>query len=84
MPEEYFDVAYINFDKAILHGRAVYRTKQGVRLETEIEQVLSEDQREKLIELNDRYHRERDKLLSSFVDRAALIEAGRGDGGRHG
>lgn len=21
MPEEYFDIAYINFDKAILHGR---------------------------------------------------------------
>lgn len=73
MPEEYFDVAYINFNKAILHGRASFgRDKFGVRIEREIEQVLTDEQHDLLVELNTKYAQEMERLLSSFVERDTM------------
>lgn len=72
MPEEYFDVAYINFDKAILHGRITAgRDKHGCRIERELEQVLTDEQKEALVDLNERHRDEMNALLSSFADRNA-------------
>jgi hypothetical protein len=77
MDEEFFDIAIINFDKYVLHGRIVdaenpwddetfdYR----VRNEKYIEQVLTDDQKRLVWELEDRHRDERNKLLSSFIVR---------------
>ncbi len=73
MPEEYFDLAYINFDKAILHGRITAgRDAEGCHTEAYIEQVLTDNQREKVGRLGARHSDEMQKLLSSFVERPAL------------
>lgn len=68
MPEEWLEVAYINFDKAILHGRVIEgKDKFGVRQEREIEQVLTGPQQDTLADLNLQHEIERAKLLRSFV-----------------
>jgi len=73
MPEEYFDVAYINFDKAILHGRiTVGLDEHRVRQERYVEQVLSEEQKRQIEDLNSAHREQLDKLLASFVDREAV------------
>jgi hypothetical protein len=73
MPEEWFEVAYINFDKAILHGRAtVGQDEFGCRKAADVEQVLTGEQKEQLVELNERHARETERLLAGFVDRSAL------------
>lgn len=70
MPEEYFDVAYINFDKAILHGRiAVGRDEYGVMREHNVEQVLTKEQREEIEEMRCIHDEEMQCLLASFVER---------------
>jgi len=70
MPEEFFDVAYINFDKTILHGRiTVGKDEYGCRKEASVEQVLTEDQKKSLRKLQSKHHDEIDALLSSFVRR---------------
>ena len=75
MPEEYFDVAYIN-DKVVLHGRATAgHDNWGVRIEREVEQELTEEQKQALSNLTLRHQIEIDELLSSFVDREALATA---------
>lgn len=73
MPEEYFDVAYINFDKAILHGRITAgRDEHGCRKEASVEQVLTAEQKKQIEDLNFEHQIAMDKLLASFVDRASL------------
>lgn len=73
MPEEWFDVAYINFNKAILHGRITAGIDEHrVRIEAQIEQVLTDEQREAIADLGSKHDREIQRLLGSFVDRAAL------------
>lgn len=70
MPEEYFDVAFINFKKMILFGRATFgRDDFGVTIEKEIEQVLTQEQRKAYYDLDERQHSEKQALLSSFIDR---------------
>lgn len=69
MPEEWLEIAYINFSKAILHGRVTdgfdeYR----VRKEREIEQVLTEEQKEQVSDLQIRQGVEMTKLLRGFVE----------------
>lgn len=84
MPEEYFDVAYINFDKAILHGRITAgRDQFGCRIEANVEQVLTEDQREQIYSLNTKHQMAMDKLLSSFVDRSIASSGPVGMGSDH-
>lgn len=68
MPEEWLEVAYINFDKAIMHGRVTEgRDSFGVRHQREIEQVLTGPQQDTLADLNLRHEIERAELLRSFV-----------------
>lgn len=68
MPEEWLELAYINFDKTILHGRVTAgRDDNGVRREREVEQVLTDDQKEAVIDLNERHSREMLSLLRGFV-----------------
>lgn len=75
MPEEWFEVAYINFDKAILHGRVMEETtdKYGtltvdVKRERYIEQVLTDEQKHQIENLNSDHDLAMQKLLRSFVD----------------
>lgn len=75
MPEEWFEVAYINFDKAILHGRVMEETTEkygtfirGVKRERMIEQVLTDEQKNAIVDLNERHQDEMQALLKSFVD----------------
>lgn len=68
MPEEWFDVAYINFDKVILHGRVSDGFDEfRCRKERMLEQVLTEEQKNQLIDMNERHQDEMQKLLRSFV-----------------
>lgn len=74
MPEEYFDIAYINFDKAILHGRI----RGGIDanrcvIEAEVEQVLTEEQSEAVVAMNAKHDAALSRLLASFVDREAAF-----------
>jgi hypothetical protein len=63
MSAEWFELAWINFTKAILHGQ--YIAANGAA--TKIEQVLTEEQREQVYKLNDRHADELERLLRSFV-----------------
>lgn len=68
MPEEWFEVAYINFDKAILHGRVMGERDENLyRKETMIEQVLTEEQKRAIEDLNFEHDRAMQRLLRSFV-----------------
>lgn len=68
MPEEWFDVAYINFDKAILHGRMTAgRDAEGCRTEREIEIVLNDDQKREIEDMNTEHQQAMQRLLRSFA-----------------
>ena len=63
MENEWLDLAYINFDKVIMHGQIAesgYTTVQ-------IEQVLTQEQKNQVYDLNEKHEREMRKLLRSFV-----------------
>ena len=65
MSNEWFDLAWINFTKAILHGQ--YLDAGGS--EVQIEQTLTYEQREQVYALNDRHADEMKQLLRSFIER---------------
>lgn len=68
MPEEWFEVAYINFDKAILHGRVMGERDENLcRKEIMIEQVLTKEQKRAIEDLNFEHDQAMQKLLRSFV-----------------
>lgn len=67
MSNEWFELAWINFTKAILHGQ--YVGEDGSSME--IEQVLSDDQREAVYALNERHDDELKALLRSFIKEKA-------------
>lgn len=68
MPEEWFEVAYINFDKAILHGRVMGERDEDLRREERmIEQVLTNEQKRQIEDLNFEHEQAMQKLLRSFV-----------------
>jgi hypothetical protein len=70
MPEEFFDIAVINFEKYILYGRiTVGMDEMGVTKERYIEQEMTKEQKEQLYELKHKHRAEMDRLLSSFVVR---------------
>jgi hypothetical protein len=72
MAEEWFEVAYINFGKAILHGRATAgRDDFGVRQEREVEIVLTDEQKRQIEDMNTDHHIAMQKLLRSFVPEPA-------------
>lgn len=69
MPEEWFEVAYINFDKAILHGRVMGERDEDLRREERmIEQVLTNEQKRQIEDLNFEHEQAMQKLLRSFVE----------------
>ncbi len=77
MPEEWFEVAYINFDKAILHGRIAAGIDDfRCRRQADVEQVLTDEQREQISHLGAQHHDEMQRLLASFVDRNAALARG--------
>ncbi len=68
MPEEWFEVAYINFDKAILHGRVSDGFDEfRCRKERMIEQVLTEEQKKQIEDLNFKHDNEMQQLLRGFA-----------------
>ena len=75
MPEEWFEVAYINYDKAILHGRARVPMLIGngeyfhnTHEPKDIEQVLTDEQKNAIVDMNERHREEMQALLKSFVN----------------
>lgn len=70
MSNEWFSIAWINFAKAILHGQFV----NDAGKETEIEQVLTDSQRDAVYDMNERHQREMNALLRSMVDQAEKAE----------
>ena len=67
MTDEWYEIAWINFTKAILHGCK----GEG----HEIELVLNDAEREAVYAINDRHAAEMKKLLASIVEyRAANQE----------
>lgn len=68
MESEWFDIAYINFDEAILHGRIDEgEDEERVRRERTIRVVLNEDQKRAVEDLNFKHEREMKKLLRGFA-----------------
>jgi uncharacterized protein (DUF433 family) len=61
MTNEWLELAWINYVKAILHGQIVVDNR-----EIEVEQVLTEEQREAVYNLTERHSREMARLLRSF------------------
>lgn len=59
MSEDYFEIAWINFTKAVLHGR---RADQ-----TEVERELTAAEREQVYDLNAKHERETQKLLRELA-----------------
>ena len=60
MENEWLDLAYINFEKVSMHG-------QFAESAVQIEQVLTQEQKEQVYDLNEKHQREMRKLLRSFV-----------------
>lgn len=58
MSEDWFEVAYINFDEAILHGNTADRS---VRV------VLSDEQKRAVENLNERHRDEMQRLLRGMA-----------------
>lgn len=68
MENEWLELAYINFDKVIMHGQIVVYPTTNLRLiQRTIEQVLTQEQKEQVYDLNEKHEREMRKLLRSFV-----------------
>ena len=64
MSNEWFDVAYINHNEAILHGQVA---PNGYGSEREIRQVLTDEQIAAVVDLNEAHDAAMNKLLRSFV-----------------
>jgi NADH dehydrogenase FAD-containing subunit len=68
MSEEWFDVAYINFDEAILHGRMTDGMDEfHVRKEREVRVVLNDAQKRLIEDMNTRHQMQMQRLLRSFA-----------------
>ena len=74
MENEWLDLAYINFSKVIMHGQIVKDGKWIPELNrhdivtVQIEQVLTQEQKELVEDLNYEHEREMRKLLKSFIN----------------
>jgi len=60
MSEDWFEIAYINFEKAILHGRR--------KDQTEVEIVLTEEQKRAVEDLNFKHEMAIQKLLRGWAN----------------
>lgn len=67
MESEWLDLAYINFDKVIMHGQINNGVVNGICQSTQIEQVLTQEQKREVDDLLTKHSREYQALLKSFV-----------------
>ncbi len=63
MNNEWFEIAWINFTKAILHGQLV----DDAGREVEIERVLTDAEREQVYALNEKHEAAMRDLLRGFA-----------------
>jgi len=63
MSNEWLELAWINCTKAILHGQVVDRL-----VERQIEQVLTDEQRDAVYDMNAKHERAMTRLLRGFVE----------------
>lgn len=63
MENEWLDLAYINYEKVIMHGQIAESDYTTVQ----IEQVLTQEQKREVEDLNFKHEREMRALLRSFV-----------------
>ena len=69
MNNEWLDLAYINFDKVILHGRICTGVDaEGCNLERLVEQELTEEQKQLVYDLNFKHQCEMNAVLRGFVN----------------
>lgn len=59
MTDEWYEIAWINFTKAILHG--------CIGEGNEVEKVLSFDERERVYDLNEKHRQEMNALLRELA-----------------
>ena len=67
MENEWLEIACINHEKYIVHGQ-IMRRQNDVSLETRIEQVLTEEQKNRVDYLILAHDREMRSLLKGFVN----------------
>lgn len=67
MENEWLELAYINLDKVIMHGQIDNGIVDMISQTVQIEQVLTQEQKNQVYDLNERHEREMRKLLRSFV-----------------
>lgn len=67
MENEWLDIAYINFDKWVLHGQLDNGVVDMISQTVQIEQVLTQEQKKLVEDLNYKQEREMRKLLRSFI-----------------
>lgn len=63
MENEWLEIAYINYEKAIMHGQIAESDYTTVQ----IEQVLTQEQKNQVYDLNEKHEREMRALLRSFI-----------------
>ncbi len=63
MSNEWFEIAWINFTKAILHGQLI----NDAGREVEIERVLTDAEREQVYALNEKHEAAMRELLRGFA-----------------
>ena len=72
MNNEWLDLAYINFDKVIMHGQILKKEQHASfyisGYPAQIEQVLTREQQREIEELRFKHEREVLELLKSFVN----------------
>ena len=66
MENEWLDLAYINYEKVIMHGQII-EIVDCISRSVQIEQVLTQEQKELIEDLNYKHEREMRKLLRSFI-----------------
>ena len=67
MENEWLEIACINHEKYVVHGQ-IMRRQNDVSLETRIEQVLTEEQKNRVDYLILAHDREMYELLRGFID----------------
>ena len=67
MENEWLDLAYINFEKVIMHGQIDNGIVDMIPQTVQIEQVLTQEQKKKVENLNYKHEREMRALLRSFI-----------------
>lgn len=68
MESTWLEIAYINLDEAILHGRVAGKMdRYGVVSERDVRQTLTDEQKNAVVDMNERHRDEMRALLKSFI-----------------